>query len=197
MYTACHETKKLLPAFLLTGSLLAAEGDNTDNMPDFEQTGSWILIPFAFSTDATGLAGGVATIAQGLLQPQTTFVAALSYGTDQDIITNGNPETTNFAGGLLSYSNIKVPHTTQFFLSAWGFASFYPKDAIYLDGSNDSDKDDLLTTAGESDFFTVTLDYVLPIGEGIDNPGNVYKMPMTLLPMENLTVSKQITLFTV
>ncbi len=168
--------KTLSLTFVLACSLLNAEYNNTDNLPSLDETGDWAIIPFAFTTDATGWAGGAATIAQGLLQPQTTFVAAFSYGVSQDIITNGNPETTNFYGALLSYSNIKVPYTTQFFLSAWGYASFYPRDTIYLDGSNDSDKDDALITAGESDFFTVTLDYVLPIGEGIDNPGNVYKM---------------------
>ena len=169
--------KTLSLTLILTCSILAAEcNSSSDNMPSLDETGDWTIIPFAFVTDAAGTAFGVGTIAQGLLQPQTTFVAALSYGLDQHITTNDNPETTNFIGGLLSYSNIKVPCTTQFFLSAWGFTSFYPRDAIYLDGSNDSDNDDVLTTAGESDFFTMTLDYVLPIGEGIDNPGNVYKM---------------------
>jgi len=157
-------------------NIFAAEYNDPNNMPSLEETGNWAIIPYAFVTDATGTAAGVGTISQGLLQPQTTFVAALAYGLDQHIITNGNPEITNFAGGLLSYSNIKVPYTTQFFLSAWGFATFYPRDTIYLDGSNDSDKENVLTTAGESDFFTVALDYVLPIGEGIDNPGAVYKM---------------------
>ena len=168
--------KTLSLTLILMCSSLAAEYNHTDNLPSLDETGNWSIIPFLFTTDATGWSGGVATIAQGVLQPQTTFVASLAYGTGQSIVTNDRSETANFAGGLLSYSNIKVPYTTQFFLSAWGFASFYPRDTIYLDGSNDSDEDDVFTTSGESDFFTVTLNYVLPIGEGIDNPGALYKM---------------------
>ncbi len=165
----------LLTLFLTVSSLLA-EGNNTDNLPDIEQTGSWVPIPFAFASDSTGFAGGAGTIAQGLFQPQTTFVAAFTYGVEQDIITNDNPETTNFSAVLLSYSNIKIPYTTQFFFSFWGYVSHWPKETIYLDGSNDSDQDDGLVTSSDSDFYTATLTYVLPMGEGIDNPDNIYKL---------------------
>ena len=46
-------------ALLLTCSSIVAEGDNIDNIPDFDETGNWFPIPFAFSSDSTGLAGGV------------------------------------------------------------------------------------------------------------------------------------------
>ncbi len=168
--------KTLILTLILTGNSLLAEGNNTDNLPDLDQTGDWAPIPFVFSSDATGLAGGVGTIAQGLFQPQTTFVAAFTYGAEQDIMTNNNPETTNFSAALLSYSNIKVPYTTQFFFSAWGYVSHWPAEIIYLDGSNDSSQDDGLVTSSDSDYYTATLTYVLPIGEGIDNPDNIYKL---------------------
>ncbi len=173
--------KTLSLTLFLACSSLMAEHNNTvyndaDNMPDFEQTGNWSLVPYLFSTEATGFSGGAAAIAQGLLQPQTTFVASFTYGVEQDIVTNGNPETTNFSAALISYSNIKVPYTTQFFLSFWGYVSHWPKEKIYLDGSNDSDQDDALTTSSDSDYYTMTLSYVFPIGEGIDNPDNIYKM---------------------
>ena len=169
-----------LALFLTCSSLVAepisAEYGSANNMPDFDQTGTWALVPYMFSSESTGFSAGGAAIAQGLLQPQTTFVASLTYGVEQDVMTNGNPETTNFSAALISYSNIKIPYATQFFLSFWGYASHWPKEKIYLDGANDSDQDDALTTSSDSDYFTMTLTYVLPIGEGIDNPDNVYKM---------------------
>ena len=163
---------------ILSGSVFAAEPvyNNTDNLPDFEETGSWIVIPYLFTADATGFAGGVGTIAQGLLQPQTTFVGTLFYGAEQDVDVNGIPEKANFSGGLFSYSNIKVPYTRQFFLSTWGYVMHIPKDIIYINGSNDTSKDDALTTPSQDNYFTMSLNYVLPIGEGIDNPDNIYKM---------------------
>jgi outer membrane protein assembly factor BamA len=172
--------KTLSLILALTSSSLMAnfliDNNNTDNMPNFKETGKWIAFPYVFSSDTTGFSGGVGAIAQGLLQPQTTFVGTLFYGAEQDIITNGNPETTNFSGGLLSYSNFKVPYTKRFFLSAWGYTSHWPKERIYLNGSNDSDKDDVLVTSSDGDYAAVELDYVFPIGEGIDNPDNLFKL---------------------
>ncbi|MEA3492500.1 MAG: BamA/TamA family outer membrane protein [Campylobacterota bacterium] len=170
------KTKILSLAIILASQSFASENSNPDNLPDFEQTGNWIALPYAFTSDTTGLSGGVGAIAQGLLQPQTTFVGTLFYGVEQDIITNGNPATANFSGGMLSYSNFKLPYTDRFYLSAWGYMSHIPRNIIYLDGSNDSDKDDALTTAGDNNYFLMELNYVFPIGEGINNPDNIFKL---------------------
>ena len=172
------QIKNISFSLALICTIVAAETqiNNSDNLPDFEQTGDWIVLPYLFSTDATGFSGGVGTIAQGLLQPQTTFVGTLFYGAEQDVVNNGNDETANFSGGLVSYSNIKIPYTNRSYLSFWGYSMYIPKDTIYLDGSNDSDEADGLVTTGQDDYFTVTLNYVLPIGEGIDNPDGIYKL---------------------
>ena len=162
--------------FSITSYVGAAESIASDHIPDLNKTGSWIAFPYIFSSDSTGLSGGVGAIAQGVLQPQTTFIASLFFGAEQDIVTNGRPGTSSFSGGLLAYSNFRVPFTTQLFLSAWGYASHIPKDKLYVDGSNSSNEDDALVTASDSDYYTITLDYVLPIGEGIDNPGGVYTL---------------------
>jgi len=168
--------KILFLSLVVFCSVLPGDNENTENLPDFEKTGDWIVIPYLFTTDATGFAGGVGTIAQGVFQPQTTFVGTLFYGASQDIITNGIPETSNFMGGLISYSNIKVPYTERFFLSAWGYSMSVPMDTFYLDGSNDSDEENVLTSSGLSQYFTVGLNYVLPIGEGVDNPDGMYDL---------------------
>ncbi len=161
---------------LLMGSLLQAEESNPDNLPDFEKTGDWIILPYFFSTEMTGFSGGIGTIAQGLLQPQTTFVGTLYYGAGQDVINNGVPETAHFSGGLLSYSNIKVPYTKRLYLSGWGYTMHIPKDTIYTDGSNDSSEDDALTTTSQDNYYTISLNYVLPMGEGLDNPDGLYEL---------------------
>lgn len=168
--------KTLSLTLILTLSFLVADEADNNNMPDMEKTGNWMFVPFAFSADSTGLAGGVAGIATGILQPQTTLVTALFYGAEQDIITNGLPDTSNFSGGLISYTDVKVPYTNRFYLSFFGMISHYPQDVLYLDGSNDSDQEDGLVTAGDSDYFTFSLKYVLPIGEGVYNPDGLYKM---------------------
>ena len=170
---------KILKSILLivvACSLLEGQEGNKDNLPDLEETGKWIAFPYIFTTDVTGWSGGVATIAQGLFQPQTTFVGTLYYGVEQDIVSNGVPQQDNFSGGFISYSNFKVPYTTHLFVSALGYASHYPKDTLYVNGSNNSDENDVLVTASDSDFFTISLNYVLPIGEGVDNPDGIYKL---------------------
>ncbi len=168
--------KTLSLTLILTLSSAIADEVNKDNMPNFEEKGNWIFVPFAFSSDTTGLAGGVAGIATGVFQPQTTLVTALFYGAEQDIITNGLADTSNFSGGLISYTDVKVPYTHRFYSSFFGLMSHYPQDVLYLDGSNDSDQDDGLVTSDDSDYVTIALKYVLPIGEGEYNPDGLYKM---------------------
>ena len=170
------QIKTISLSFILACTLLQAENSGVDNLPDFEKTGDWIVLPYLFSTEATGLSGGIGTIAQGLFQPQTTFVATLFYGVSQDVIVNGYPDTANFSGGLFSYSNIKVPYSNRLYLSAWGYVMHTPKDTIYLNGSNDSKKEDALTTVGQDNYLSLTLSYVLPIGEGIGNPDGLYTL---------------------
>ena len=168
---------KILPlTLILTLSSLMAEEADKNNILDIEKSGNWMFVPYVFSTDSTGFAGGVAGIATGVLQPQTTLVASLFYGAEQDIITNGVPDTSNFSGGMISYTDIKVPYTNRLYLSLFGMMAHYPQDILYIDGSNDSDQDDGLVTAGDSDYFTLSLKYVLPIGEGAYNPDGIYKL---------------------
>jgi len=171
--------KKLSTLTLLLGSLLMAEGidnNNTSLNLDFEREAVWTFLPYAFSSDSTGLSAGVGVIAQGLLQPQTTFVATLTAGTEQDIITNGVEGTESFSGGLIAFHNFKMPYTERLFLSAWGYMTTIPKQSLYTDSSHQSDEDDKLLTSGDSDFAEVVFRYVLPIGDGVDNPGRIYDL---------------------
>jgi hypothetical protein len=172
------QIKTLSLALILTCNIALADREYTqiENMPDFNQTGSWIVMPYLFSTEMTGLAGGIGAIAQGLLQPQTTFVGTLFYGVGQDVVNNGTADTINFSGGLFSYSNVKVPFTSRTYFSTWGYMMHIPKDTIYLNGTADSKEKDGLVTSGQDDYFSIILDYVLPLGEGVDNPDGTYTL---------------------
>lgn len=168
--------KNLTLTLMLTLSSLMAEESNSDNLIDIERTGKWMAFPYIFSSDSTGFAGGVAAIATGLLQPQTTLVTSIFYGAEQDIISNDNPTTDNFSGGLVSFTNLKIPYTHRLYFSLFGLMSHYPLDRLYLDGSNESNQDDGLTTAGDSDQMELSFKYVLPIGDGISNPDGLYNL---------------------
>ncbi len=169
--------KNLTLTLMLTCSVLLAQSTNEDeNLIDIEKRGEWIVLPYVFTTDATGFSGGIGTIAQGILQPQTTLVATIFYGLEQDIITNDIPQTSNFSGGFLAFSNLKIPYTRGLFFSFWTLNKSTPKGLYYIDGSNDSNKDNVFMSSGESNYFYTKLKYVLPIGEGIDNPEGKYRL---------------------
>ena len=146
---------------------------NTSNITHIKD---WIVIPYVFSSDSTGFGGGIGGIKQGLFQPQTTLVATAFYGAEQDIITNNQPETANFSGGFLMFSNYKLPFTKRLFFSMQGLKSYFPKTRLYFKGENDSDIDHAIVTSGASDFLYTSFKYILPIGEGVDNIDNIYNL---------------------
>ena len=166
-------------AFLLTTSLQAEENFISEMVHDVNLSLSkdTVIIPFVFSTESTGFAGGAALIKQGLFQPQTTLITSLMYGATQDIITNGQPEEANFKGGFISFSNYKLPFTNRTFFSLIGLKSYFPSATSYLrNGSNTSNEDNALVSSGNSDFLNTTFRYVMPIGEGLDNPERLYTL---------------------
>jgi outer membrane protein assembly factor BamA len=57
-----------------------------------------------------------------------------------------------------------------------GLKSHFPQSTYYLDGSNNSKKEEGLITPADSNFMNAVLDYVLPIGEGLHNPDNAYHL---------------------
>ncbi len=161
----------LLTATILSGNILnASEEFNLTSSKD------WIILPYAFTSDSTGFAGGVGMIKQGLFQPQTTLVTSVFYGTKQDVSINNQPDEVNFSGGFIYFSDYKLPYTNRFFFSFTGLKSYFPKTKYYVDGSNNSNKDDVFTTSGDTNFFNTTFEYILPIGEGLDNPEGLYKL---------------------
>jgi len=169
-----HNTRILLS--LLTTTTLWSNPLHTPEDNNITESKDWIVLPFAFSSDSTGIAGGIGIIKQGLLQSQTTLVMSVFGGMEEDIITNGQADTANFKGGFFAFSDYKLPFTNRFFFSLISLKSYFPKQKYYFEGDNNSDKDKGLSTSGESNFFNTTFEYILPIGEGLDNPEGLYKL---------------------
>ncbi len=168
-------------ALLFNVSIHAEEDSGTHifddiNISSLTHIKDWIVLPYVFSSDSTGFSGGLGVIKQGLFQPHTTLVATAFYGAKQDIITNGQADTANFSGGFLLFSDYKLPYTDRLFFSLYGLKSYFPKARVYWKGGNNSNQDQALVTSGDSDFLYTAFRYVLPIGEGIDNPEGIYDL---------------------
>ena len=164
--------KYLLLAFLSSTALLSAAPNDSNATKNKE----WIFLPFAFSSDTTGFAGGISAIKKGLFQPQTRFAATVFTGLPQDVVINGQNDEATFSGGFISFSDFKLPYSDRLFFSLMGLKSYLPETHYYIDGSHTSDENDAFITSGDLDFFTTTFRYTLPIGEGIDNPAGLYRL---------------------
>ena len=155
---------------LFMSSLHAKEDHN-----ETEKNG-WIFLPYAFSSDSTGFAGGVSAMKRELFQPQTTFLATVFTGLPQDVIINEQKDEATFSGGFISFADYQLPYTDRFFFSFMALKSYFPKNHYYIDGSHTSDQNDVYISSGDSDFFTTTFRYTLPIGDGLDNPSGLYEL---------------------
>lgn len=164
--------KYILLAYLSTTVLLSAAQNDSNATHNKE----WIFLPYAFSSDTTGFAGGISAMNTGLFQPQTTFIATVFTGLPQDVVINGQEDEATFSGGFISFSDYKLPYTDRLFFSFIALKSYFPKNRYYIDGSNTSDENDVYISSGDSDFFTTTFRYTLPIGEGLENPEGLYKL---------------------
>lgn len=168
-------TKKLFISFSTTTLLFTQALCASENSP-ITKSKDWIVLPYAFSSDSTGLAGGVGAIKQGLLQPQTTTVASVFGGESLDIVVNGEEKEENFLGAFFAFSNYKLPFSNRLFFSLISLKSYFPKRQYYLKGSHDSSNKDVFLSSGEQNFFNTTFKYILPIGEGLENPEGVYRL---------------------
>jgi hypothetical protein len=168
--------KKLLLLSFLSTAVLSINLLNASEDTNLTKNKDWIVLPYIFSSDSTGFSGGIGVIKQGVLQPQTTLATSVFGGITQDITINGKAEEANFSGGAVSFSDFKLPYTNRLFFSLLGIKSYFPKGKYFFDGSNNSNKDNVLITSEDSNFFYTTLRYILPIGEGLENPEGLYTL---------------------
>ena len=157
--------------FLVFINPIHAQEDN-----NLTQNQDWIVLPFAFSTESTGTAGGFGVIKQGLFQSQTTLVASVFAGLPEDIVSNGEEKEASFRGAFFYFSNYRLPYTDRIFFSILGLKSYFPNTRYYFDGSNNSSQSSVFYTSGDSNFVNTTFTYVLPIGEGLNNPLGIYSL---------------------
>lgn len=170
-----HHTHQLLLSFCTT-MLLFTQPTSANPNNNLYESKDWVILPYIFSSTSTGFAGGIGFIKQGIFQPQTTFVTSIFTGGILPSIENGLSDKERFRGAFFSFSDYKLPFSQRFFFSFIALKSYFPQQKYYVEGSNSSSQDKVLTTAGKSDFFNTTFEYVLPIGEGLDNPEGVYRL---------------------
>jgi len=164
-------------SLLSSQSLFADTGADTNTTAQQLTAGSKdiVYVPYVFSTDSTGFAGGIGVIKQGFLQPHVTAIATLFYGAKQDIITNGENDTANFSGGFAAIFDYIVPGTDRLLFSVLGLKAYFPTARYYVyDHAHESNEDNYIESSGDADFIYATLKYVLPMGDGLDNPEGHY-----------------------
>lgn len=121
-----------------------------------------LVLPYAFSTDDLGAVIGVGAMATGLYQKQMTLGGTVYGGAD----------TKGVGLGLWNY---RVLDSQRLFFSAIGMVGKLPLLRAYAPlpeqtspsprpGANDSSFDDFIQASGSSNWWDVTLEYVLPWG---------------------------------
>jgi len=188
----------LLSLFLLLLSVQSSEFIVKELSRDQNSTSQWIALPYAFSSDSTGLTGGVVGIFHGFLQPQMTIVATLFAGEKipvQSLSAIGSTtEEAYTKGGFLAITGMRIPYTERFFVSYLGLRSYYPNQRLYLDGTNDSQQDldpvgglskTPLQTQGWNNWANIDLRYIMALGASRD------EALVTIETMRGLPINRQ------
>lgn len=177
-FTLCLFSTFLNPTLLLSDAPLHHQ--TLEDLPAYDtnitQSRDWIILPFAFSSESTGVAGGIGAIKQGLFQPQTTLVTSIFGGLPEEIVADAQHKESSFSGGFLYFSNYKLPFTNRLFFTIVGLKSYFPNTQYYFKGTNASKQKDVFKTSGDSNFINTTFKYVLPLGEGINNPNGLFTL---------------------
>lgn len=131
--------------------------------------GQTLILPFAFSAESTGFVAGVGGMRRGFYQDQMTIAGAAYGGQDS-------------YGGFVGVWDYRPPFSQRTFLSVTGMIGYYPRHRAYsapLDstippsairpGSNASSEDAFIEAAGDSNWWDIKLEYVLPLGSARDN----------------------------
>lgn len=124
-----------------------------------------LIVPYAFSTDDLGTVFGVGAMATGLHQKQMSLGGTIY----------GGEFTKGTALGLWNY---RILDSERFFLSTMGSVGEFPLLRAYAPlpnqfingtrpGSNDSDFDDFIEASGSNNWWDITLEYVLPLGNAV------------------------------
>lgn len=97
-------------------------------------------------------------------------------GLPEEIVADAQHKESSFSGGFLYFSNYKLPFTNRLFFTIVGLKSYFPNTQYYFKGTNASKQKDVFKTSGDSNFINTTFKYVLPLGEGINNPNGLFTL---------------------
>ena len=140
---------------------------------------SWIVLPYLFSSESTGITGGIVGIMNGFLQPQVSIIATAYVGEKlpvQDYTPEGTSNSkANSKGFSIGINSYRPSFSKRMFLTFLGNYAYFPNQRIYLNGDNDSVKDLDFTnktnftpfqTQGYNNWAELDFRFVLPFGEG-------------------------------
>lgn len=172
--------KKITLAFFILSTLptsnIASEFILEDLNRDKRKQKTWIVLPYAFSSQSMGLTVGAVGILAGYIQPQMSIVATTFIGEELsvDYSDDRNAEMERASGAMLAINSYRPSFSKRLFISAIGAYGYYPNQRLYIEGGNDSEKDlkntesDAITplqSQGYNNWFSSDFRYILPIGE--------------------------------
>jgi outer membrane protein assembly factor BamA len=127
-----------------------------------------LVIPYAFSSETTGLTIGVGSMIKGYGQDQLSFAATIFAGSDD---LEQKDDAIAVIGNM---RDLRIPYSKRLFLTTTASAGYYPLKRAYSapafnpdiprPGSNDSTADQYIEVGGSDNWFDIRLEYVLPIG---------------------------------
>jgi hypothetical protein len=141
---------------------------------------TWVILPYVFSSDSMGFTMGAVGIFDGYIQPQMSIIATTFIGEELEVQHDDTKEgaVERTSGGMLAINSYRPSFSKRLFVSAIGAYGYYPNQRLYIDGSNDSEKDldnhqydatTPLQTQGYNNWFNGDFRYVLPWGESQSN----------------------------
>ena len=124
-----------------------------------------LILPYAFPSESMGATFGVGGMIKGYLQEQLLFGGTAFGSLDH---------ARGFVAGMWDY---RLPWTDRFYFTMLGSIAYYPRLRAYTEvprrpsgvappqaGTNDSDEDNYIEDAGQDNWLSLKLEYVLPIG---------------------------------
>ncbi|MEI6897018.1 MAG: BamA/TamA family outer membrane protein [Psychromonas sp.] len=141
---------------------------------DKDKQQTWLVLPYAFSSESMGMTVGAVGVFSGYIQPQMTIVATTFIGENLQITQNNDTEKERASGAMLAISGYRPHFSERLFIRALGAYGYYPNQRLYLNGGNDSKKDldnvannamTPLQSKGYNNWFDVRFQHVLPWGE--------------------------------
>ncbi len=151
----------LMIVFVNLNAAIIQEDVNDNNRSKF-----WMALPYAVSTESTGLVGGVVGLWSGYGQKQMNIIATGYYGMSEEVegVRNKDKEANAF-GVAIGVNNYKPSFSNRMFISLLGSHAYYPNQALYIDGRNSSSADDVLRSQGYNNWYNMSFKYSLPLGE--------------------------------